>query len=186
MDFLNTSFTPDGAPAEAIGDGRSFIDWLVRAALLDADDAARWKRRFHTEALDAAAAEARKVRQWVQEWISKWRDAPAANYEREVRRLNALIERASSYRELVVTKGGLQMTERLEIGAADDLIALVAAQIAMFIVTEQPTLVKRCAGPTCTLWFLDRTKAHRRLFCSAAACGNRAKVAAFRKRQRAN
>ena len=42
----------------------------------------------------------------------------------------------------------------------------------------------RRAGGDCSLWFLDRTKAHTRLLCSAAACGNRAKVSAFRKRQR--
>jgi predicted RNA-binding Zn ribbon-like protein len=57
-------------------------------------------------------------------------------------------------------------------------------QIAALITKEQPSLVKDCAGSTCTLWFLDQSKAHRRLFCSPSACGNRAKVAAFRDRQR--
>jgi predicted RNA-binding Zn ribbon-like protein len=33
-------------------------------------------------------------------------------------------------------------------------------------------------------WFLDQTKAYKRRFCSAAVCVNRAKVAAFRERQR--
>ena len=47
---------------------------------------------------------------------------------------------------------------------------------------RDPALLKACAGADCTLWFLDRTKAHRRMFCSATACGNRAKVAAFRRR----
>jgi len=68
--------------------------------------------------------------------------------------------------------------------SADELIVLVATQVAFLIATEQPELVKHCAGTGCTLWFLDRTKAHGRLFCSAAVCGNRAKVAAFRERQR--
>ena len=49
-------------------------------------------------------------------------------------------------------------------------------------VQEDPALLKACAGADCTLWFMDRTKAHRRMFCSATACGNRAKVAAFRRR----
>jgi predicted RNA-binding Zn ribbon-like protein len=52
------------------------------------------------------------------------------------------------------------------------------------ITQEDASLLKSCSGSGCTLWFLDRTKAHRRLFCSATACGNRAKVAAFRQRQR--
>lgn len=85
---------------------------------------------------------------------------------------------------MVITKGGFHVTEQWRIDSADELIAVVAAQIASLVATEQPTLVKRCAGHGCTLWFVDRTKAHGRLFCSATVCGNRAKVAAFRERQR--
>ena len=85
---------------------------------------------------------------------------------------------------MVITKGGFHVTEQWRIDSADELIAVVAAQIASLVATEQLTLVKRCAGLGCTLWFVDRTKAHGRLFCSATVCGNRAKVAAFRERQR--
>ncbi len=78
----------------------------------------------------------------------------------------------------------MQLVERYRMDLADELIALVAAQVAFLIATEQPALVKHCAGTGCTLWFLDRTKAHGRLFCSTTVCGNRAKVAAFRERRR--
>jgi predicted RNA-binding Zn ribbon-like protein len=92
--------------------------------------------------------------------------------------------RASCYPEMIITKDVYQVAERWRIESADALAAVVAAQIASFVATEQPGLVKRCVGPGCTLWFVDRTKRHSRLFCSATACGNRAKVAAFRERQR--
>ena len=101
-----------------------------------------------------------------------------------VRRLNHLLARPKCYPEMVITKNGIQVTERWRIDSAEELIAVVAAQIGLLFATEQPALVKRCAGPGCTLWFVDRTKAHSRLFCSATVCGNRAKVAAFRERQR--
>jgi predicted RNA-binding Zn ribbon-like protein len=39
------------------------------------------------------------------------------------------------------------------------------------------TLVRKCEGTTCTLWFLDVSKAHARRWCSMAVCGNRAKAA---------
>ena len=64
------------------------------------------------------------------------------------------------------------------------ILALIASHVATLITHESPDLLKTCTGPDCTLWFIDRTKAHRRMFCSAAGCGNRAKVAAFRERQR--
>ena len=186
LDFLNTSMAPQGTPIEFIGDGRSLVDWLVGAGLLDPQGASRVKRRLGAEALDAVAAEARKLRDWAGGWISRWREAPGGNHETERRRLNGLLERASSHRELVHAKDGLRLMERCRIYSADDLLALVAAQIALLVSTEQPGLVKRCAGAGCTVWFLDRTKAHRRVFCSASVCGNRAKVAAFRERQRAS
>jgi len=82
------------------------------------------------------------------------------------------------------TEQGLSVIESPQIANTEALVALVAGQIAALITTEQPSLVRECAGSACTLWFLDRTKAHRRMFCSASVCGNRAKVAAFRERQR--
>jgi predicted RNA-binding Zn ribbon-like protein len=94
------------------------------------------------------------------------------------------MRQASCSPELVNTEEGFQVVQRWRITSADELIAVIATQFASLVATEQPAFVKRCAGPGCTLWFVDRTKAHSRLFCSATACGNRAKVAAFRERQR--
>ena len=184
MDFLNTRLTPRGEHIELIGDGASYAAWLEGARLLHATTASKLRRRFGTAALDAAATQARDLREWARDWIARWRDAPGGAYRAELRRLNRLMARAPCYPEMVVTKDGFQVTERWRIDSADELIAVVAAQIASLVATEEPVLVKRCAGPRCTLWFVDRTKAHSRLFCSAAACGNRAKVAAFRERQR--
>jgi predicted RNA-binding Zn ribbon-like protein len=184
MDFLNTRLTPRGAPIELIGDGTSYTAWLEGAGLLPATTASRLRRRFGGAALDAAAAQARELREWVREWIARWRDTPGSAYSAELRRLNQLLARARCYPEMVTTNDGFQVTERWRLDSADELIAVVAAQIASLVATEQPALVKSCAGPGCTLWFVDRTKAHSRLFCSATVCGNRAKVAAFRERQR--
>jgi predicted RNA-binding Zn ribbon-like protein len=185
LDFLNTRPTPRGAPIELVGDGTSFAAWLDDARLLPATTASALKRRFGAAALDEAAAEARDLREWARDWIARWRDAPGGAYKTELRRLNQLMARARCYPELVITKdAGFQLTDRWRIDSADELIAVVAAQIASLVATEEPALVKRCAGPGCTLWFVDRTKAHSRLFCSATVCGNRAKVAAFRERQR--
>jgi predicted RNA-binding Zn ribbon-like protein len=184
MDFLNTRPTPRGVPVELIGGGPSFAAWLEGAGLLDATTTSTLRRRLGAAALEAAAARARELREWTRDWISRWREAPGGNYRAEVRRLNDLLGRAAYSRELVAAKEGLRVVERRRLDSADDLIALVAEQIASLITTEPPGLVKRCTGPGCTLWFVDLTKAHRRLFCSATACGNRAKVAAFRERQR--
>jgi predicted RNA-binding Zn ribbon-like protein len=184
MDFLNTCPTPRGGPVELIGDGASFAAWLEAAALLHATTASKLRRRFGPAALDATAAQARELREWVRDWIGRWRDTPTGDYGAELRRLNQLMARATRYPEIVVTTDGFRVADRWRVDSTDALIAAVAAQIASLVSAELPGLVKRCAGPGCTLWFVDRTKAHSRVFCSATACGNRAKVAAFRERRR--
>jgi predicted RNA-binding Zn ribbon-like protein len=184
IDFLNTTFAPEGQPVETIGDGRAFLEWMAAAGLLQAPAASRLRRRLGTGAMDAAAAEARKVREWARAWLDRWRMAPRRDYRQEIGTLNRLLGGAVLNREVVADDGGFKVIEQTRLDDTDALLALVAAQIADLITTEQPSLVKRCEGPGCTLWFLDRTKAHARRFCSAAGCGNRAKVAAFRERQR--
>ncbi len=185
VDFVNTALAPQGTPIETIGDGRAFVGWLVAAGLLDGATASRLVRRFGIKALDASAEEARSVREWARDWLSRWRIAPQGDYRAEVIALNQLLEQSAIRREVVAGGAGLRVVERPFIEAADALVGLVATQIAALITQEQPSLLKHCGGSGCTLWFLDRTKAHRRLFCSATACGNRAKVSAFRKRQQA-
>jgi predicted RNA-binding Zn ribbon-like protein len=62
------------------------------------------------------------------------------------------------------------------------VLAPVAEEMARLLIEEDLSLVRQCGGDDCTIVFLDRTKAHKRRSCSMAACGNRAKVAAFRAR----
>lgn len=45
--------------------------------------------------------------------------------------------------------------------------------------------VRECAGDGCALLFVDTSRSGRRRWCSMSACGGKAKVAEFRRRQRA-
>jgi predicted RNA-binding Zn ribbon-like protein len=182
IDFLNTAYAPGGEPIETIGDGRALLDWMAGAGLLEERESTALSRRFSRKALDAAAQEARAVREWARTWLAAWRANPTRDYAEEVAALNKLLARASGSHELIATKRGFDLLERPRFTDADALVARIALEIARVVAHEDPTLLKACAGADCTLWFLDRTKAHRRMFCSASACGNRAKVAAFRRR----
>jgi predicted RNA-binding Zn ribbon-like protein len=184
LDFLNTVFSPDGAEMETLGDGHALLDWLVGAQLLSAAAADALLSREGPKAMDVTAAKARKLREQARAWLQQWRAAPDRPYRTEVSKLNELIAKGVWRQRLVSGPDGMQVLEQLEIKDADALLPLLAWQIAALVTQEQPSLIKECAGSGCTLWFLDRTKAHRRRFCSPTACGNRAKVAAFRERQR--
>ena len=82
-----------------------------------------------------------------------------------------MLARESCHREVVAAGEGLKVTARPRLEQANALVALAAGPIAALVTEEQATLVRSCAGADCSLWFLDRTKSHRRLFCSAAVCG---------------
>ncbi len=63
-------------------------------------------------------------------------------------------------------------------------LAILARQIAHFLAEANFGYLHRCANTTsCVLYFYDTTKNHRRQWCSPGVCGNRHKVAEFRKRQ---
>jgi predicted RNA-binding Zn ribbon-like protein len=61
-------------------------------------------------------------------------------------------------------------------------LAPVAEAVANLMADGDFNLVRHCEGNACVLWFYDRTKGHRRRWCTSTGCGNRAKVAAFRAR----
>lgn len=63
------------------------------------------------------------------------------------------------------------------------LSALARAALELLGGPERPRL-KWCAGERCTRPFVDRSRGGRRRWCGMAGCGDRAKAAAYRARQR--
>lgn len=99
-------------------------------------------------------------------------------------RLNKLLGDASSHLKLRQDTGGSLAVERVwEHRTSLQALAPVAEAAAEFLATGDFDLVRRCENEHCVLWFYDRTKSHKRRWCSMASCGNRQKVAAFRKRR---
>ena len=185
LDFLNSIAAPRGEPIESMSDGAAYMAWLTDAQLLHPSETEALLDRFGRPALDRVASEARDLRAWFRQVITK----PAGPHARgraaeELDKLNQILAMDCSYRQLEESDRRLVLRERREFTRVRQLLVPVALSIAELVIDSGQSLVKRCANPNCTLWFYDRTKAHRRLFCSASVCGNRAKVAAFRERQR--
>ncbi len=87
---------------------------------------------------------------------------------------------------------GPQLTPRLlrtgavrREGTTSQLLASLAADLLDLLAGTDIENVKRCAGPDCTRLYLDASRAKSRQWCGMGTCGNRAKVQAFRARQRA-
>jgi predicted RNA-binding Zn ribbon-like protein len=87
---------------------------------------------------------------------------------------------------------GAQLTPRLlrtgairRDGTPSQLLATLAADLLDLLAGADIDNVKRCVRPDCTRLYVDASRAKNRLWCGMGTCGNKAKVQAFRARQRA-
>jgi predicted RNA-binding Zn ribbon-like protein len=78
--------------------------------------------------------------------------------------------------------GNIRVTRVYGKETVEAFLAPVAEAVAELLANGDFDLVRHCEGKACVMWFYDRTKGHRRRWCSSTGCGNRAKVAAFRAR----
>jgi predicted RNA-binding Zn ribbon-like protein len=173
LDLLNTVAQIDGQPLDSWNSDTDVAHWLTRMGWhsetgLTATNA--------TGLLDAGRALRETVRQLVRRRKNGEVIDPAP--------LNALMAEAVSHPELVVDGAGSWRVERRrQLETPRQLLAPVAEAAADLLATGDFDLIRKCEDASCTLWFYDRTKSHRRRWCSMAVCGNRHKVAAFRQRR---
>ena len=187
LDFVNSTAVPANDTIELIGDGQGYLRWLQLAGLIDADELETVRARFGSAELDRVAAAAVELREWLRPLIAAWAAGDAATGaatpdEHALARLNALLAADTRHAELTRTAGSLHLGNRRTWTSPQALLALPAEAAADLFAHGDRRLVRNCEGPTCTLWFYDRTKPHTRRWCTMALCGNRAKAQAHRAR----
>ncbi|MBS0419615.1 MAG: CGNR zinc finger domain-containing protein [Proteobacteria bacterium] len=186
LDFLNSIATPIDTPVDWIVDGTGLIAWLRQSQLVPADSLDRVASEATPQALDAVAAQARELREWLRRFVLKYNGHPlTVRNTQELEPVNALLRQDQSFSQLVIGKEGIQLDAQRRWTSAQMLLVPIAEAIARMISEEDFTHIKTCEGHACTLIFADHTRAHGRRWCSMSLCGNRAKVSAHRRRQRA-
>lgn len=98
----------------------------------------------------------------------------------DVRTLNLAARHADSVPQLA-SDWSIQATRR----GFDAALAQIAREaITLFADADRRARLRTCEQADCRGLFLDRSRGERRKWCSMARCGSRAKVAAFRQRQK--
>lgn len=69
-------------------------------------------------------------------------------------------------------------------GGVDALLAALASDCLDLFASPDRSALHWCADERCTRPFLDRSRGQRRRWCGMKGCGDRAKAAAYRERQR--
>jgi predicted RNA-binding Zn ribbon-like protein len=193
LDFLNSIATPVDKPIEFIGSGEQFLQWLQDARLVPAEVLVALRDRAVPGELDDVAAQARAMREWFRGFVDEYRGKPLpAKAVKKLGPLNQVLVRDEEFGQIVARdhKHGdeapsdlkWEVQRRWHSPAA--LLIPIAKAMAELVCSEDFSDVKACEGHPCTLFFLDRTRARARRWCSMAICGNRAKQAAHRKRMK--
>ncbi|SDL38267.1 Conserved protein containing a Zn-ribbon-like motif, possibly RNA-binding [Modicisalibacter muralis] len=174
LDMLNTVCMHEGERHDFWQTDTDVVDWLVRAGWLAGSD----ESDRGDQALLMAARDLRGI---VQVLVAQRKAGDRLSLEA----LNGYLAEAESYPQLVLGEGREPSLVRVRPRhSARQLLAPLAEAAAEMLVGADFSRIHTCANPECILWFYDRTKSRRRRWCSTSTCGNRHKVAAYRKRHR--
>jgi predicted RNA-binding Zn ribbon-like protein len=180
IDFANTLMLSEGEPENLLRSWPDVVDWLSRAGL-SKDPRLNVPVSHGPEAL-RDVLELRKT--WIAVLGQLLAEGTVNNEFPES--LNRLLAE-DRYCDVVQREGkkGFRLVRSLSRLDGEKLaLTILARQIAAFLAEANLKYLHRCANTlTCTLYFYDTTKNHRRQWCRAAVCGNRHKVAAFRERK---
>jgi predicted RNA-binding Zn ribbon-like protein len=174
LDFLNTRMRKNEELIDVLQRDEDVLQWLRRAGFpVVAGGASRFE---HGALLNCARRLRENIRVLVEERKAGQRGDAAA--------LNRFLADAESHLQLIWSKPGQLRIETIrQQNSPAEILGPVAESAADLLATPDFKFVKRCEDETCILWFWDRTKSHRRRWCSTMLCGNRHKVAAYRRRR---
>jgi predicted RNA-binding Zn ribbon-like protein len=122
---------------------------------------------------------ARKLREAIYRTLSAARDGQTPD-SGDVRLLNEWARQPPPCPQLSPTLK-LSMTAADPCGAA---LAALARSAIELIAGPELAQIRNCASAGCSLMFIDHSRPGRRRWCSMERCGNRAKTARYRQRQR--
>lgn len=171
LDLLNTEVRNQGQAVDYWATSEDVHRWLVRQGVATGTAG--------SGTLANLLVHGRELRDAVREAIAARKAGgpvavDALNHYLQAYQTSPLLQRDDT--------GRLALTRIPRGDSAASLLGPVAEAAAQLLVEGDFALVRQCEHPDCILWFYDRTKSHKRRWCSMAQCGNRHKAAQFRKR----
>jgi predicted RNA-binding Zn ribbon-like protein len=172
MDLLNTEASVNGETVDYWHSGDDVLTWLARHGIVPLSTESQMD-------LDALLTRAQTLRSLVKRLIAERKEDRLGDIAGLDAYLHAHVSAPHLARD---SEGRLTLTRLVRADPVASMLGTVAEAAAQLLVEGDFDLVKQCEHPECILWFYDRTKAHKRRWCSMALCGNRYKAAQFRKK----
>ncbi len=191
LDLLNSIAKPGSTEIDWINNAQGLLDWLEQAGLLSSDKMKQCRTSAGLVACEAIAIEVRHLREWFREFVAahagKRLDASAL---KQLTPLNEILAKGNIYEQIEYCDIAADKKEEFywkrhhHAEGVDDILIVIAEAMGDLICKLDFSLVKKCEGPTCTLWFYDVSKNHSRRWCTMTICGNRAKAALHRAKKK--
>jgi predicted RNA-binding Zn ribbon-like protein len=186
LDFVNTDDARRGMRVDMLRDFDELVHWLEAARVLDAERAGGILRRAHQQPAGAAAAlvDARRVRAALRALAERGALSEKTRAD-ALGEINRVLGRSAGTRRVEGRDDGSFRQSFVPVGDAfAGLMIPVVESAAEALVHGELVRVRRCADQRCPRVFFDATRNGRRRWCDMATCGNRAKAARFRARER--
>lgn len=182
-DFQTSKQTIGGHIAFDLMNTVLIVNGELKDLLQSDDDVWRWLADYQLDTkIKLPAGSLLETMRGLRESIRELVNAKKNNQALNVHAINQFLLAGISYQELIQTEARLHIERIREIKTVHQLLAPIAEAAAELLVLEDFALIRKCESHECVLWFIDRTKGHKRRWCSMALCGNRHKVSQFRKR----
>lgn len=171
LDFVNTEVIIDGQLVDLLDDHLALYAWAQAAGLPVSKP----------EAPEAADDAMRDLRRHARRLCQAHLDGQPAD-ALDIQGLNAFLETPRVAPAIVLREEGYGRAEpNLD---HRGILRAVADDVADLLCGDALTRLRGCDHEACVLLFVDRSRRGSRRWCSMKICGNRAKVAAHRKRLR--
>jgi len=182
LDFLNTlDERPLPEPIENLATYSDLVSFTELAGLI-APAQAVLLRKLSGPAPARAVRRARKLREELFEALTVVRGARAIA-SGALRRIATAIGQAHAARALSISQGGrLAQYDWTSPQAADMPLHACALAIEDLLIGADRSRIRKCRAPDCDVYFIDKSKARRRHWCSMSNCGNREKQRRWRAR----
>lgn len=180
LDFLNTRPVVDGQPMELLPDAAAVLRWLRATGTVDSGSDS-----LKQASLDEDESDLVRLREFREEWrqVVLRREAGLPVTTAFQARLNGLLADYPVVYGLSTNAGVMVRSRRFEPRRIVDVFAPIVDNILDILTKADPSRVRKCDN--CELQFHDTSKKGTRRWCSMQICGNRAKVAAYARRQKA-
>jgi predicted RNA-binding Zn ribbon-like protein len=186
LDFANTLLAANGTPFETLNTCDDILHWLALARLISQAEHATLAGGLPSPAKQPALLEQIRVFRGLWKTNLERLVAGQAVSPEFIDGINQILADDLSWPVLspdAKTQTFQVHRQHVPLEPAKKILALLANEVAQFLVSAKLEYLRRCAGPGCVIYFYDTTKSHRRQWCSMAICGNRHKVAKFRSKR---